>query len=93
MEKLSVSYSTISRVLLNKTINRLTKISFHKHFKVIFIRLLGNITLIDMCYDNRIKARRTEVSNLKFYFMIYTLDFLKLSSKFFYGVELYYNVV
>ncbi len=32
MEKLSVSYSTISRFLLNKTINRLTKISFHKHF-------------------------------------------------------------
>ncbi len=32
MEKLSITYSTISRVLLNKTINRVRKISFHKHF-------------------------------------------------------------
>ncbi len=30
---MSVNYSTISRDLLNKTINRLAKISFHKHFK------------------------------------------------------------
>jgi hypothetical protein len=30
MEKLSVSYSTILQVLLNKTINRIMNISFHK---------------------------------------------------------------
>ena len=35
MEKLSVSYSTISRVLINKTITRITKISFLKHFKAV----------------------------------------------------------
>ena len=43
MEKLSVSYSTTSRVLLNKTINRLTKISFHKHFKVSSCSNTGSI--------------------------------------------------
>ena len=37
MEKLSVSYSTISRVLLNKTLNSITKISFHKHFNIITV--------------------------------------------------------
>ena len=36
MEKLSVSNSTISRLLLNKTINRITNISFHKRFKGAF---------------------------------------------------------
>ena len=37
MEKLLVSYSTISRVFINKTINCITKISFHKHFKIKFL--------------------------------------------------------
>jgi hypothetical protein len=37
MEKQSVSYSTNSRVFLNKTINSITKISFHKHFNIITV--------------------------------------------------------
>jgi hypothetical protein len=34
MEKLSVSYSTMSRILLNKTITKIPKTLFHKHFKM-----------------------------------------------------------